>query len=682
MIKPLLSHFQKFQRNWFEHAWLQQYWRYLVLALLLLLALIVWLPWRMHISFAHAQTSTSQTAHNASPTTLPAQSDVHQVVLQAAQAQHNQAATFSLPSLPPSATPSHENAVTNTVVDTMAQAWAEVDNVPLLQYYQRYYQALQNDDTATLITLFADTALQDSYLEYLLAYKLAHDSHLSAEQRVHYYQKVFALEYEEPLDRTGKRNLSYDYATVLEQAGNTDLAITYYREALPQAEAQTALTRLAANKFRLSNYYLQARMYREALEVLDGAMVPSITAPSQRRLGNHQEALAAYEAWLQEEPNNISANFGKAWSLYYLRRDAEAEALFAKYPNDSEALYARALLASRADDDERAITLFRQSGRGYDLWRSAEFLENENRNDEALQSYLALAAGTSKYADDAAYRAITLGQNLGRSEVVAQARAQLPRLSYFRILLGERFQLTLDDNVQASNPAVLELAGALQQAGKTEAALGELRFAIRDAYAMRDEASVLAIGQKLQELGDFRSSQRFAERLVQAGSSARAIWQLAYPLAYESQVRQQAQRVNIPPQLIWAIMFQESRFYPRAISHANAKGLMQFIPSTWTWMAELMNENPGDPFNPNDSIRYGATYLAWLVNYFSAYGGSYDLVVPSYNGGQGYIKRLFESSTVNTTFDEYYHRIDKTETREYLERVMRAYHIYQALYNF
>lgn len=646
--------------------WLSQYWRYLLLALLLLCSLGLWLPWRMPVVRAQTASATSQLQTQAHIDIDPTQNPT-------------QPAPFNLPSLPRDATPAQTS---QNPLNAMAQVWAAGDKVPLLQYYQRYYQALQADDSEALIALFAENALQDSYLEYLIAYKLAHDSHLTAAERVDYYQKVFALEYADPLDRSGKQNLSYDYATVLEQAGNNELAITYYREALPQAEAQTALIRLAANKFRLSNYYLQARMYQEALDALDGEMVPSITAPSQRHLGNHQEALAAYEAWLQEQPNNISANFGKAWSLYYLQRNEEADAIFAQYPNDSEALYARALIASRADDDEQAILFFRQSGRGYDMWRSAEFLENNQRYEEALETYLALAAGTSSYADDAAYRAVTLGQTLGEHDSVEHARAQLPRLSYFRILLGDSFTLTLDDDVQASSPKVLELADALQQAGKREAALGELRFAMRDAYAMRDEAALLAIGEKLQEFEDFRSSQRFAERLVQAGSSSRAIWQLAYPLAYEAQVRQQAQRVNIPPQLIWAIMFQESRFYPRAISRSNAKGLMQFIPSTWLWMAELMQESPGDPFNPNDSIRYGATYLAWLVNYFSAYGGSYDLVVPSYNGGQGYIKRLFEGSNVNTDFAEYYHRIDKKETREYLERVMRAYHIYEQLYDF
>lgn len=633
--------------------------RYFLLVIPLLVGVLVWQPWR------DASTVQAQELHTET-------SPLHDVIEQAAQAQHalvNQeaASLTSVPRIP--------------VVTAPAPLPNAQGEAVLPAYYQRYYDAVAQNDSAALKELLINLSVQDSYLEYLIVYRLAHTTSLPIAERIAYYGKIFALQIEEPLDRAGKRALSYDYAYALEQAENNELAILYYREALPLQGAQDALKRLAANRFRLANYFLQAKLYRQALEALDGEMVPSITAPSQRRLGNHEAALEAYEAWLAEEPTNISANFGKAWSLYYLRRDEEAEELFARYPNDSEALYARALLARRAGDEESALALLQRSGRGYDAWRAAESLDHEGHKRDALNAYLTIAAGSNTYADDAAYRAATLAQEVGDAEVEARATSLLPSLSYFRVLLGEPIDLALTEELEPTTPAVLTLAAALEQYGDNDAAIGELRFALRAAFDARDEASVLALGTALQQLGDFRQSQRYAERLVNAGSSERAIWRLAYPLAYPRDVRTQAARVGIPPQLIWAIMFQESRFYPRAVSHANAKGLMQFMPSTWDWMAELLDEDPADPFTPAASIRYGATYLAWLVTYFEAYQGSFDLVVPSYNGGQGYIKRLFESARVGADFKEYYHRIDKTETREYLEQVMRAYHIYEALYD-
>ena len=56
-----------------------------------------------------------------------------------------------------------------------------------------------------------------------------------------------------------------------------------------------------------------------------------------------------------------------------------------------------------------------------------------------------------------------------------------------------------------------------------------------------------------------------------------------------------------------------------------------------------------------------------------------ELVVSSYNRGQGYIKRLFESPVVGQDKDELYREIDAF-AREYLQRVVVNYEIYKALY--
>jgi len=67
-----------------------------------------------------------------------------------------------------------------------------------------------------------------------------------------------------------------------------------------------------------------------------------------------------------------------------------------------------------------------------------------------------------------------------------------------------------------------------------------------------------------------------------------------------------------------------------------------------------------------------------LIDYFD---GDIELAIPAYNGGQGYIRKLYDSSTVNQDKYEFYRHIDKSETREYLQKVMVDYAIYKALYN-
>ena len=105
---------------------------------------------------------------------------------------------------------------------------------------------------------------------------------------------------------------------------------------------------------------------------------------------------------------------------------------------------------------------------------------------------------------------------------------------------------------------------------------------------------------------------------------------------------------------------------------------MQVIPSTWNWLAELRSEKPGDPFNPALNIKYGSTYLAWLMKLFE---NDLELTVASYNRGQGYIQRLFEGSVVGRDKDELYREIDTLETREYMQKVMLSVAIYRELYN-
>ncbi|MEX3314650.1 lytic transglycosylase domain-containing protein [Sulfitobacter sp. PS-8MA] len=72
--------------------------------------------------------------------------------------------------------------------------------------------------------------------------------------------------------------------------------------------------------------------------------------------------------------------------------------------------------------------------------------------------------------------------------------------------------------------------------------------------------------------------------------------------------------------LIW----QESRFDPNALSHANARGIAQFIPST----AAL--RGLADPYNPADALEHSAQYLAEMVRRY----GNEGLAAIGYNGGE------------------------------------------------
>ena len=79
-----------------------------------------------------------------------------------------------------------------------------------------------------------------------------------------------------------------------------------------------------------------------------------------------------------------------------------------------------------------------------------------------------------------------------------------------------------------------------------------------------------------------------------------------------------------------AIIRAESNFNPAALSPKNAQGLMQLIPET----AERFNVKK--PFDPEQNIRGGLSYLRWLLAYFQ---GNITLVAAAYNAGEGAVNR-------------------------------------------
>lgn len=99
---------------------------------------------------------------------------------------------------------------------------------------------------------------------------------------------------------------------------------------------------------------------------------------------------------------------------------------------------------------------------------------------------------------------------------------------------------------------------------------------------------------------------------------------------YDTWIREAAALYQIPEALIRAVIRVESDFDPRAVSPANARGLMQMIPET----AERMLVS--DVFDPRQNIFGGVRYLRVLANTFN---GDLALTVAAYNAGEGAVMR-------------------------------------------
>jgi len=560
------------------------------------------------------------------------------------------------------------------------------DAQPALLPYEELKAARATGNAAMLERLAFES---DRYSAYLAATEISAWPQLSPQLRLKGLERAMELRMPDALMRAETQRLDLMRGELAEAAGETATAIAAYRDALPNAKAIEAFTRLETDPFRLAAGLLGVNRYEAALQALGGRSAPSIEAPALRALGRYDEALAAYRNWLAEDANSETAALGAAWCLYYLQRNAEAAAAFtALGPAGYQGL---GLLANRAGRIGDAVRYLRQTGRADLIWLATDLLEARGQYAEAVPLYLELGAGGSAYADDAAYRAYVLGMRLGDAAAQRAALDAMPLGSFFALKLGglpaapdprsapvgEYSRLALAEGAAELAAPALTLAEALVAAGDPSSATGELLFALRDAEAAGDVDATLQLAEQLQAFDEYRQSSRAARALLAKGVDDLRAWRLAYPPAWPATVTAAAAENDLEPALIWAVMRQESAFSPVAISRSNAMGLMQVVPSTWDWIAELRKESPGDPFDLESNIHYGATYLRWLLNYFD---GDEELVIAGYNGGQGYVRRTLEGESVDGNRDDFYRHLDHGETREYLQVVYENLTIYRMLY--
>jgi soluble lytic murein transglycosylase len=160
--------------------------------------------------------------------------------------------------------------------------------------------------------------------------------------------------------------------------------------------------------------------------------------------------------------------------------------------------------------------------------------------------------------------------------------------------------------------------------------------------------------------------------------SWRQAWELSFPRPHVDAVRVEAKRQGIEPELIYAIMREESAFDPEAVSPANAYGLMQVIAPT----ARRFGKEAGVPYDrralttPAVSIAIGSRVLA---NYQSYFPGDPLLAIPGYNAGPGRPKR-WAKDFPGVDFDVWVELIPYRETRRYTKRVLSSRAAYAFLY--
>ena len=157
------------------------------------------------------------------------------------------------------------------------------------------------------------------------------------------------------------------------------------------------------------------------------------------------------------------------------------------------------------------------------------------------------------------------------------------------------------------------------------------------------------------------------------------IMRLEYILPFEKTVLERCRQENIDPLFLYAVMFQESKYNPHAVSPANAMGLMQFIEKTGSNVAKWLNITDFQKkhlFDYKISISLSARLLSYLLNQrMSPY-----FALAEYNGGDKRTDRWMEKCPDRKSDIFCTEFIDSKETRLYVKKIMGYYYTYHWLY--
>lgn len=107
------------------------------------------------------------------------------------------------------------------------------------------------------------------------------------------------------------------------------------------------------------------------------------------------------------------------------------------------------------------------------------------------------------------------------------------------------------------------------------------------------------------------------------------------------------EREGVDPRFIHAVIWQESKYGTRALSHAGARGLMQLMPAT------ARRFGCTNPENVVSNVKAGTKYLAWLLKRFN---GDVELALAGYNAGEGAVDKYKGIPPYNET-QNYVHKI-------------------------
>ena len=157
-----------------------------------------------------------------------------------------------------------------------------------------------------------------------------------------------------------------------------------------------------------------------------------------------------------------------------------------------------------------------------------------------------------------------------------------------------------------------------------------------------------------------------------------AYWRILFPEAWWDTIKAESAKNGLDPYLVASLIRQESEFNPTVISYANAYGLMQIEPSVGKSLARQEGISGFQTYqllNPETNIRLGTRYLRQMLDKF---GGVQEYALAAYNAGDSRVVD-WQAAGPYRGMDEFVESIPFTQTRDYVQAILRNEEIYRGI---
>ena len=409
-----------------------------------------------------------------------------------------------------------------------------------------------------------------------------------------------------------------------------------------------------------------------------------------RRMNEDDDMMAAVKKLGERYPNSPwrAKALASAANRYLLSNRPDQyvplyRAVYEAFPGDpaAAASHWKVTFYAWMSDQPGAAALLREHLRDYPthgtagaalyfLGRSAE---RENDFAAARTCYQKLAAAFQN-----TYYAMQARERQRRTEIAGAPLSAMMRT--FLDSLPLPVSRPVPTQTAPATAARIERSRLLRSAGLGELADSELRFGARVDGQPALEAMELA-----GAAGATHTAMRLMKSLapdylaLPLDAAPRPFWELLFPLPYRGDLFQNAQALGLDPYLVAGLVRQESEFDPRAVSRSRAYGLTQVRPGTgreFARKAGISRFSSRLLYQPAANLKIGSAILRSMLD---RHNGKLEPTLAAYNAGPNRATEWLGWYTYREPA-EFVEAIPFTETRDYVQAVLRNADVYRRLY--